>query len=190
MISVQVESALLILFCFIAIVFFIYILSSTSEVIGNWCHLFFDMKYEPEQFYTLVEEKLKELEVPNLQTSRTMLKEGDFTSHNRLYLEVSRGDYIYHIGAAPWGTGFFFSWWVRQQKYTYEIVFAKIPLIGRLYAFAANYNAYYKLDTDAAFRASVQQSVQAAIDSLTNEKGIKGLTELERQPDLRSIFKK
>ena len=47
----------------------------------------------------------------------------------------------------------------------------------------------FKLDTDGMFRASVQQSVQTAIDKLTNAKGVKGLTELERKPDLRSMLK-
>lgn len=182
----------LIMWTLILILFVIFIiaaLSGKSEQTGHWSHLFADMQHDPEKFYELVEEKLKEREVPDFKTARKMFSEGTYglLSHNRLYLEVSRGDYIFHICAAPWGTGFFFSSWTRTKSR--GTIFEKIPVIGKFIAEANQYEAYYKLDTDGMFRSSVHQAVLSAIDSLTEAKGIKGLTELERKPDLRSLIK-
>jgi len=162
-------------------------LSGKSEVSGNWSHLFANMQANPENFYTLVEQSLQERQVPDFKTARKIFSEGGIMSHNRLYLEVSRGDYIFHICAAPWGNAFFFSWWLRKKSN--ESIFEKLPVIGKFIAEANQYDTYYKLDTDGMFRASVQQAVLSAVDSLTETKGVKGLTELERKPDLRSFLK-
>lgn len=161
------------------VVFIIIALSKKSDVVGNWSHLFPNMEHDPEEFYKLVEEMLAEREVPDIKTGRKIFKQGGLLSHQRLYLKVSRGDYIFHICAAPWGTGFFFSWWVRKVS----------PYLSRLNSKVAQYHTYYQLDTNAMFRTSVHQSVLAAIDRLTKAKGVKGLTELERKPDLRTIIK-
>ena len=165
------------------------IFSGKSEVSGNWSHLFAGMQHDPEKFYDLVEETLKERQVPDFKTARKVFSEGTYglLSHNRLYLEVSRGDYIFHICAAPWGTGFFFSYWTRKKSTS--SIFEKIPVIGKFIAEANQYEAYYKLDTDGMFRSSVHQAVLSAVDRLSEAKGVKGLTELERQSDLRSSFK-
>jgi len=45
-------------------------------------------------------------------------------------MEVSRGDYIFHICAAPWGTGFFFSWWFRYKMNDIDQLLIFIPFVG------------------------------------------------------------
>ena len=162
-------SALLILF-----------ISRRSEVIGQWNHVFPTMQHDPEEFYSLVEEFLKEWKIPDCKTDRKNFHQGNLLSNQRLYLEVSRGNYIYHICAAPFGNGFFFSWWLREVS----------PFINRFNIKTVKSDSYYKADTDATFKACVQQCVQSAVDRITEAKGIRALTELERQPDLRSVFAK
>jgi len=159
-----------------------------TEAIGNWSHLFPNMQQDPNSFYDLVEKNLLERQVPDFSSSRVTLNEGGILSHTRLYLEVSRGDYIFHICAAPWGTGFFFSWWVRQKLSDIDQLLILIPFAGPRIVKLRQYQSYYKLDTDAMFRKSVHQSVLAAIDQLTEAKGIR-ISELERMPDLRSMIK-
>ncbi len=164
---------------FLFVVFLVVLFSIRSEVIGQWNHLFPNMQHDPEEFYTLVEELLNEWQMPDYKTERKTFHQGGILSHQRLYLEVSRGDYIYHICAAPWGNGFFFSWWLRKVSAFLERFNSKQTF---------KVDTYYRQDTDAAFRACVQQCVQSAVDRITEAKGIRGLTELERQPDLRSMF--
>ena len=169
------------IFIFVLVsVFFIFIFSRRSEVIGQWNHLFPTMQHDPEEFYSLVEEFLKEWKIPDCKTDRKNFHQGNLLSNQRLYLEVSRGNYIYHICAAPFGNGFFFSWWLREVS----------PFINRFNIKTVKSDSYYKADTDATFKACVQQCVQSAVDRITEAKGIRGLTELERQPDLRSVFAK
>lgn len=160
-----------------------------SEAIGHWNHLFAEMKHDPKEFYNLVIALLNEREIPNVYATIINLKEGGMLSHQRLYLQLSRGDYIFHVCAAPWGTGFFFSWWVRQRVTGIDELLILIPYFGPRIVKFRQYQSYYKLDTDAMFRSSVHQSIQAAIDKLTTAKGIRGLTELERQPREQPIIK-
>lgn len=177
-------------FLFLIIVLFVlYSLFNKSETTGNWSHLFANMQHDPEDFYKLVEANLAERQVPDFKTDRKTFKQGGLLSYSRIYLEVSRGDFIFHICAAPWGTGFFFSSWTRKKENTIGEVLAKLPIVGGFFAALNQSDSYYKLDTDAMFKASVHQSILSAIDQLTEAKGIRGLTEMERTADLRSILK-
>ena len=88
------------------VLFILSIFSGKSEGSGNWSHLFANMQADPEKFYTLIEQSLKERQIPCFNTSQITLKEGSILSHTRVYLEVSRWDYIFHICAAPWGNAF------------------------------------------------------------------------------------
>lgn len=139
------------------------------------------MQQDTTEFYDLVDDILSERKVPGIKTSRQTFKQGGMLSSSRIYLEVRRGDYIFHICGAPWGTGFFVSWWTREK----ENPLSNLPFIGKLFVEVANTNTYYKLDTDAMFRSSVHQAVVSAIDKLSEVKGIRRLTELERTADLR-----
>lgn len=170
---------ILILLVFLVILYLFY---NRSARIGNWSHLFGGMQHDPNVFYDQVEEFLNEHEVPEFRINRITIKEEGVLSYQRLYLEVIRGDYIFHICAAPWGTDFFFSWWLRHRTNNFQLLLAK-------YSIVSQEEAYYKLDTDTMFRTSVHQAVLSAIDKLTASKGVRALTELERKPDLRSFFK-
>jgi hypothetical protein len=176
----------------ILVVIIIYIvvrLSQKTEAIGNWSHLFPDIQHDPNSFYDLIENLLREKQVPDFSSKKVTISEGGILSHNRLYLEVSRGDYIFHICAAPWGTGFFFSWWVRQKMSDIDELIFLIPFFGSRIVKMRQRQSYFKLDTDSMFRKSIHQCVLAAVDNLTSTKGIRGLSELERTPDVRSMIK-
>jgi len=173
----------------VIIVYIVIKVLQKTEAIGNWSHLFPDMKHDPNSFYDLVEKILHEKQIPDFYSRKITISEGSLLSHNRLYLEVSRGDYIFHICAASWGTGFFFSWWVRQKMSDIDQLLILVPFVGSRIVKMRQSQSYYKLDTDSMFRSSVHQSVLAAVDSLTSTKGMRGLSELERTPDVRSMIK-
>jgi hypothetical protein len=140
-------------------------------------------------FYTQVEEILTEKEVPEFESRRITYKEEGILSHQRIYLEIRRGDYVFHVCAAPWGTDFFFSWWLNFRVNNLYLLLTRLPGIGLIIANANQEKTYYELDSNTMFRTSVHQAVLSAIDMLTDGKGARGLTELERKPDLKSIFK-
>ena len=171
------------------LLFIVYLLSNRTQRLGNWAHLFGHMVYDPEEFYRQVVAFLEEHQVPNFKNRTVIIPQGGPLSPQRMYLEVSRGDYVFHICAAPWGTDFFFSWWLNAPISNFFIFASKIPIIGGLILSAYEHQAYYKLDTDTMFRTSVQQAVLQAIDQVTEAKGIRSLSESERRPDLRSLLK-
>lgn len=174
---------------FIGILLLLYLFVVRSENIGNWCVLYPNMNYDPEEYYQKVVEILAKHEVPNFHSRHRTFKQGSVVSSQRLYLEISRGEYIYHICGAPWGTDFFFSWWQRKRYSPIERLFVKIPVLGPIIKAMNETATYYKLDTDAAFNASVRHSVQEAINGITDAKGLRRLTEAEWAPDMRSAIK-
>ncbi|MBK8483848.1 MAG: hypothetical protein IPL31_05760 [Saprospiraceae bacterium] len=173
----------------IIIGFILYAIFNRSEAVKNWSTLIPNIQHDSEAFYELVEQILKERKVPGIKTDRRTFKEGGVLSSHRLYLQISRGDYIFHICGAPWGNGFFFSWWMRKMDDPLGDMLKNLPFVGKIFASRIDYDTYYRLDTDMMFRTSVHQSVLAAIDKLTEGKGIRALTELERTADLRMIGK-
>lgn len=167
----------------------LYAIFNQSQAVKNWSTLIPNMQYDATEFYDLVEHILKERKVPGINTETKTLKEGGMMSAHRIYLQISRGDYIFHICGAPWGTGFFFSWWMRKMDDPLGNMLKNLPFVGKIFAARIDYDTYYKLDTDMMFRSSVHQSILAAIDKMTEAKGIRGLTEIERTADLRMIGK-
>lgn len=169
------------------LIYFFY--TPKTEVIGNWSHLFENMTQDPTKFYVMLKEILEEKEIPELVTGSKNIKQGGLLSYQRLYFVVSRGDFIFHICAAPWGKGFFFSWWARKRLSSFDSTISKIPFVGKSIVKARQSKSYYESDTDTMFRTSVQQAVLQAIDRITEANGIRGLSELERKPELKSVFK-
>lgn len=167
------------------LVWFLFKLFKQSYAIKNWNHLFSNMNYDSESFYNSVEEILLKKEIKSIDIRRITLKEDGFLSHQRVYLEIKRGHFTFHICAAPFGTSYFFSYWLREDEDLAGNVLSKLPIVGPYFESYFNTDTYYKLDTDAMFRASVHQSVLSAIDTITEAKGIKALSESERYFDLR-----
>lgn len=82
------------------------------EIVSHWHHLVDDFNTSVLDFYEAVEEAVGRRAIPDAQTSRVDFKEGTIVSAKREYLRVSRGQVSFDICAAPFGNGFFFSWWL------------------------------------------------------------------------------
>lgn len=175
---------------FIVGVMIIQFLRGQSEAIGNWSYLFPNLKYDTIQFYNQVEDLLNDREVPDIQMIERHFKEQGFLSHHRVYFEVKRGEFTFHICAASWGSGFFFSWWLREKLSTLDELLILIPFIGPRIVKLRQFKSYYRIDTDTMFRKSVHECIMTVIDQITESKGIRGLSELDRKPDLRSFLNK
>ncbi len=85
-----------------------------GPVISNWHTLVDGFNTSSLDFYNAVEEAVKAREVPEAAFSLVEFKEGGFASARREYLRVERGNVAFDIGAAPYGNGFFFSWWLTR----------------------------------------------------------------------------
>jgi hypothetical protein len=78
--------------------------------LGRWSILVEGFQASPLACYTAIEEAIQRREIPGVRISRVMFKEGGFLSAKRIYLRVSWKRLGFDICAAPFGTGFFFSW--------------------------------------------------------------------------------
>ena len=105
-------------------------------------------------------------------------------------LESSGKKYQYDICAAPFGDGFFVSWWLLDRASWIQILIRLIPFIGSWLVRKLYPITYYKIDTASMFMTYAQASVLKVIKDITNDKGVRALSEAERKPILNDIFKR
>jgi len=165
---------------FLVIVFFTRFKDGRNAT-GHWSHHFADLQMSSQEFYTQIKEVISGMNEPNISTKYVTYSEGGFITSNRTYLRVSRRDILFDICAAPFGTGFFISWWQADDD-LFKRFWLAIPLLGRVFERAFYPNTYYRVDSREMFQATIHEILLSAIDALIIEKGLRGLTELERTP--------
>lgn len=227
-----------------------------TTVISNWSTLIEGFQIEPQEFYDHVRGAMEERRIPDITLSTITHKEGGAFSANRLYLRAQRGDYVFDICGAPFGTGFFTSWWLVEKRsrwgflFLFLIVsvlggiwfslvtmmalifdppttaiislflfpvyvligipalfwfagagffsnqeaiddfFLDIPFVGALYHWVFKPITYYRRDIETMFQTAIHAAVLHAVDSVTKDKGIRALTELERRPRMKALAAK
>jgi len=83
-----------------------------AEFIAHWPKYFQNFSTSSSEFYGSVETAFAEHEIPEVEVSRVIWKEGSFLSADREYLRIERKRYVCDICAAPFGKDFFFSSWL------------------------------------------------------------------------------
>lgn len=106
--------------------------SPKVTVLSNWATLVEGLDASPLAFYSAVEEALARRQVPQTQNSRTDYKEAGAFSANREYLHVRRETLSFDICGAPFGTGFFFSWWFGEERPHLNPILKVLVLFGYL----------------------------------------------------------
>ncbi|MBI3818857.1 MAG: hypothetical protein HY286_09230 [Planctomycetes bacterium] len=159
-------------------------MADEPEIIGHWYQLLDGLQHSSQDFYDSLEAAIERREIPKSIRSRIEFPEGGPFSTKRLYLRVVRDEYTFDLCAAPFGTGFFVSWWL----FTAPGCLASLPIIGPVIRFFVKPLTYYRVDTALMFQSAVHTCVQEVLDQLTTAKGIRALTELERKPIMREFF--
>lgn len=103
-------------------------MAKPANVIWNWNHLIENFQASPQDFYKAFEAAVATRVVPETHWIRVEHKEGGLASANREYLRMHRGKHAFDICAAPFGTGFFLSWWFTEPP----LKFGFLYLIGFL----------------------------------------------------------
>ena len=155
---------------------------------SNWNTLIDGFDFSTQEFYELLKEELQKQGITNVTIKPVSHKEGSYFSSKRSYLRIKWKAYHYDICAAPFGNGFFISWWLLYKNSLGQIIISKIPFVGRFLAKQWYPVTYYKIDTASMFMSYAQSSVLKVIDDITNDKGVRALTENERKPILNNIF--
>ena len=150
-----------------------------GEIHSNQNHYFDKLQFSSDDFYTLVEKLLEERQMPNTRVMRTNYHEASILSNKREYLRVERKEDVFDICAAPFGTGFFVSYWHGEPQHALRDMAMKIPYLGSVVE-SAQGTTYYKEDTASMFRACVKDSIMETIEQITTSQGVRGLSEAER----------
>ena len=91
-------------------------MNRSQEVLSHWHKVYENFATSSLDFYAMVEQEIGRWKIPDVRFSRVEWKESGVLSSNRIYLRVTRGPLNFDICAAPYGTGYFFSWWVAATS--------------------------------------------------------------------------
>ncbi len=158
-------------------------MSSTTEVISNWSTLIENFQTSPQQFYEALTKAIEKRQMPGATISRMDMKEGGLFSASREYLRIScKKDFYFAICGAPFGSGFFVSWWLLEPPA------GCLAQIFPLLAAVSKPWTYYRIDTATMFRTATHQAVLEVVDEIMEQNNIKALPEAERKPVLKEFF--
>ena len=99
-------------------------LGKDANVISHWHHPIENFQTSTLEFYAAVELALQPRQIPDYSVSRIDWREGGVLTARREYLRIKRGKLAFDLCAAPFGTGFFFSWWLAEIPPTHAILWA------------------------------------------------------------------
>lgn len=160
----------------------------SNEVIAHWYTLIENFHASSQQFYERVAVAIEQRKVPDARVSRFQWSEGGLLSAKREYLRITRKDFFFDICAAPFGTGFFVSWWLTQMpRGCLFTTMMQIPFLNVIAAVFSPTFTHYKIDTALMFQSATHSAVMEVIDSITASQGIRSLSEGERKPLLKGF---
>ncbi|MBI1769653.1 MAG: hypothetical protein HYR67_14895 [Bacteroidetes bacterium] len=184
-----------ILFILFAVVI-IYLLTRSNQakppaaIFSHWYHLIENLQLSSQEFYQSLGQALTTRNIPGIKLDRVDHHEGGVLSAKREYLRVNRKEHTFDVCAAPFGNGFFISWWLGETTSDFWNFIIKIPLVGPALLRTFRPETYYRLDTALMFQESTHAAVLEVLDSITQTKGVRALTELERKPIMNDLFKR
>ncbi|WP_299208173.1 hypothetical protein [uncultured Dokdonia sp.] len=182
--------ALYVLFWIIILVctIYFYLKDKPSVAHSTWDHLINDFSFSSKEFYTLLTKELQSKGITGVRFQRVALKEGNIFSSRREYLRIHWKEYHFDICAAPFGKGFFLSWWLVYNFSYLELFISYIPFFGPWLVKKLFTITFYKIDTATMFMTFTHRSVLSVLDELTVEEGVPLIRDDERKPLLNNIF--
>jgi len=160
-----------------------------SHIISHWHQLIEGLQESPQAVYSQLDQAIARRELPKTKVSRVKHCESGLFSSRRLYFRIRRKEHIFDVCAAPFGRGFFVSWWLGESPAILGWL-SYIPILGPLMMWLFHRETYWRIDTALMFQDSVHAAVLEVIDDLIKAKGLRALTELERKPVMRELFKR
>jgi hypothetical protein len=159
-----------------------------KEVINNWSMLFPHFTYSSKTFYEQLRESLKEHGVEDIQYSTKNIAIGHLASQRRVYMSITWKEFTYDVCAAPFGDGYFFSYWGLQEPNRMAFAVSRIPWIGAWLSTIIFPNTYYKSDTRAMFHTLFHECMIKLVEEVGKEKNMPALTEQDKTPTMKDIF--
>lgn len=141
---------------------------------GSWTHVINDFTYSSKEFYQKLEKKLRDKDVKDVTIGFESLYEGSYlASPARNYLKVTWRDKMFYVCAAPFGSGFFISWWHFEKTPVWEQLVMLLGKFGRWIILSINPMTFYRIDTARVFQRYMHDAVVATMDEIAKEKSIR-----------------
>jgi hypothetical protein len=99
-----------------------------ADMFSHWHKSYDNFRTSSLDFYTSLDAEVRRRQIPGMAISQIDRKEAGIFSAKRTYLRVTRQELIFDVCAAPFGTGFFFSWWLTVRR-GYPILYALTILL-------------------------------------------------------------
>lgn len=147
-----------------------------KSILSHWSHYFDEIPFSTQDFYKEVKQTIYKKNIPGVEIATTSLSSYGMFSEKRLYLKVTRNEFIFHICAAPFGEGFFLSWWLGENSNALLDFLESIPLLGLLFRGRKD-KTLFQLDTEGMYKGVIQSAVREAMESLLTKKGLRMLDE-------------
>lgn len=162
----------------------------TTMIFSHWNTMIQGLTVSPKEFLAAVERVVASKQMSDSKHSRVDWKEGGIISAKREYLRIRRKNHSFDICGAPFGNGFFVSWWLGETPSLFWRFLMSIPVVGPLSERFLRPVTYFQIDTMNMFQSLVHGAVLEVVDGLTQTNGLKALAETERKPVVRDFFKK
>ena len=82
-----------------------------EDAIGHWSRLFEGLQAAPMEFYQQIELAVRNRGIPETVAELIEYREGGALSRMRVYMRIRRRREVFDVCGAPFGNGFFVSWW-------------------------------------------------------------------------------
>jgi len=80
-----------------------------GEILDSWILFADGFSFPPQEFYAAIDKEMTARKIPTMEISRQEFGEGGLFSDKRIYLRLFRERLALYTCAAPFGTGYFFS---------------------------------------------------------------------------------
>ena len=168
----------IIIFLLVLILIFLLIRKLPFTIKSHWQHFYDGIQISTPAFFAQIKAGLEERKINGLDFDEESFLESHILSAKRIYLRISKFEYIFYISAIPFGTGTFVSSWMCIKD---ENIFNRIPFLSKLMGKDRNNKTFYQMDTESMYQSAIHSVVVATADKLTAEQGHRGLSQLEKQ---------
>ena len=161
-------------------------MATATRVLSNWNQFLDGVSLSTQDFYTVVESAVRKRQVPDAEFGRVDYKMGGMFSARREYLRIKRGELVFDICGAPFGTGFFVSWWLQATKSAWGDLFGDAA--AGLFKSFVNPETFFKVDSAAMYRTIVHAAVIETVDLVLQKSGKAALSADAKKPILEGFY--
>jgi len=159
-----------------------------SQLISHWSYYVEGQQFSSEQFYKEVGEEIGLRSPDATKVSTVELFQSHAFGDRRTYLRVRRKDLTFDVCAAPYGTGFFFSWWlIREENFLLRLI-RMIPFVGPWLIRLLWPITYFVIDNMLMFQEVVRTGVNQSINTFLTGAKLQPLTVEQARPTFTEIL--